>query len=637
MKSGCDQKEDINYEIGEEKETSFEVRESDQPTILGASALEIESNGNSRENETQNYIDYAISANSDHNESLLAADLTFESDESTQSEDYTTNISEDTKHGDTGTEISDHRESIHNDLKMDQAGFSLNHNSLRAKNACEYAEVSKNNGQIEHFKSKYLDKTYEMNTSDIKPKEVRSLESLSEQNSIRLNSEIGKEESCVMEAIKPDEELLNESSEYSESPNSFSPNLRGLALLSNKKSKIVEGGKGIAVKSERGMQLQDRGNTGRKSSLPDIISSKREQVLLKEISSGTPQKTQDLANARRAVDVTSKGLVAQLQSAAAQRKLFLSRENRCLVSSLGPQKSNTESKSHRNISESCAKILVKNEEKNRRKIKLTEDPYKPFVARPLPQTNGALGNGGQIGVPRVCKRRGTIPNSPKLGSHRIDLHGDKLRVRRAIESLRKPSIDFPMPPLPLNRALSFPKKKIDSSEDPYKPFVARPIPEYFGHGGKVGIRNKITARCEEHFDDTSKRVSKLLQSEKNKNAQNANKNFEGKTTTINEESKFVPHFSTYSEECPQDRRKTSTNLVEHDTLPVSQPLRKTLSDKNYKTPVQDSEKSCKKSDAIKERSVKAEMNQGFKENQINFQNKIQAQKAEMKRLRGLLQ
>jgi len=466
MKSGCDQKEDINYEIGEEKETSFEVRESDQPTILGASALEIESNGNSRENETQNYIDYAISANSDHNESLLAADLTFESDESTQSEDYTTNISEDKKHGDTETEISGHRESIHNDLKMDQAGFSLNHNSLRAKNACEYAEVSKNNGQIEHLKSKYLDNTYETK-KDIKPKEVRSLESLSEQNSIRLNSEIGKEESCLMEVIIPDEELLNESSEYSESPNSFSPNLRGLALLSNKKSKIVEGGKGIAVKSERGMQLQDRGNTGRKSSFPDIISSKREQVLLKEISSGTPQKTQDLANARRAVDVTSKGLVAQLQSAAAQRKLFLSRENRRLVSSLGSQKSNTESKSHRNISESCAKILVKNEEKNPRKIKLTEDPYKPFVARPLPQTNGALGNGGQIGVPRVCKRRGTIPNSPKLGSHRVDLQGDKLRVRRAIESLRKPSIDFPMPPLPLNRALSFPKKK--------NRFIRRPV------------------------------------------------------------------------------------------------------------------------------------------------------------------
>lgn len=75
-----------------------------------------------------------------------------------------------------------------------------------------------------------------------------------------------------------------------------------------------------------------------------------------------------------------------------------------------------------------------------------KEVIRPFKARPVPKAVGALGYGGQYGVPKVAKRPVTIPNSPLLGPRRRDgspiteaTHSNPTRTRGSIVRNRQAS------------------------------------------------------------------------------------------------------------------------------------------------------------------------------------------------------
>ena len=58
---------------------------------------------------------------------------------------------------------------------------------------------------------------------------------------------------------------------------------------------------------------------------------------------------------------------------------------------------------------------IPTQKKVRPELKPEDDPYKPFVARPLPSTTVEYASRGQAGIPKVGKRPSTVPVSPQIG------------------------------------------------------------------------------------------------------------------------------------------------------------------------------------------------------------------------------
>jgi len=120
------------------------------------------------------------------------------------------------------------------------------------------------------------------------------------------------------------------------------------------------------------------------------------------------------------------------------------------------------------VGESKAYQRVKEEERRRReaqkpspstavasrKPSLQEnEPIVQFKARPLPATTGELGQGGQIGVPRVAKRSPTVPSSPLLGFRRSSTSANKpSKVYQAVAKEAKASMTVSSSQRPRNES-----------------------------------------------------------------------------------------------------------------------------------------------------------------------------------------
>lgn len=76
----------------------------------------------------------------------------------------------------------------------------------------------------------------------------------------------------------------------------------------------------------------------------------------------------------------------------------------------------TTSTNNNNFSSSAPRYNAAQSAAGTKKVKRSGiDPYKPFKARPLPNSNGDIGSGGQFGVPKIPKRPSTVPKAPVLG------------------------------------------------------------------------------------------------------------------------------------------------------------------------------------------------------------------------------
>ena len=220
-------------------------------------------------------------------------------------------------------------------------------------------------------------------------------------------------------------------------------------------------------------------------SSPDVPKRRlsRSSLSSKEGSATPPLPTfsnmRDLTSAKKQVGASSLALIERLQGASQRRKLLVSRSGESReAKDYVEQSSASKFTDHaqpsvppgRSISTGTVRIKTKlSKEKS--------SAFKPFKARPLPSTTTYLGNGGQLGVPKVIKKPSTNPLSPKLGSDRRQLSPSRyIQKVRAEEKAKREFLRSTYENLPEYKVPnSIPKKKLSPYEDPYIPFKARPI------------------------------------------------------------------------------------------------------------------------------------------------------------------
>jgi hypothetical protein len=171
----------------------------------------------------------------------------------------------------------------------------------------------------------------------------------------------------------------------------------------------------------------------------------------------------DLTSAKKHLDASSLAFIERLRGAAHRRKLQVARSRDALVAKEREQLLSIASAKEQKLE--LAPELPSTFPPVHERVKTSVGPYKPFKARPAPDTTGHFGSGGQVGVPKVEKKPATTPFSPLLGSRRP----------------RKEEISF------ADLALRESRKRIESKLFPFKARPAPPTTGYIGHGGQAGV------------------------------------------------------------------------------------------------------------------------------------------------------
>jgi hypothetical protein len=223
----------------------------------------------------------------------------------------------------------------------------------------------------------------------------------------------------------------------------------------------------------------------------------------------SPPDFEDLSSAKKKLDARSNALIQHLRGAAQKRKQLVTRSRDSLaakeqlMSMASKQKANVSITSSTSNDEGPSPSPVKETRKLKDSIKDGVYPYKPFKAKQLPETTGDLGIGGQIGIPKVCKKQTTTPFSPKLGprrrsgSHITSKSKHSLSnkpVSRSTQKGTKKTVfmtsDTYQPPMRAPDSNVQKAKKLSPENDPFIPFKARPLPVTTGEdgqGGQVGV------------------------------------------------------------------------------------------------------------------------------------------------------
>ena len=222
-----------------------------------------------------------------------------------------------------------------------------------------------------------------------------------------------------------------------------------------------------------------------------------------EVGLEAAQECQDLSSARERVSMNSRALIEKLQGAAAMRKLLVTRscdspavaKKPHLIAKFTPWKSNgspqpPKERKYRNDYNVRSKSAPTKRDGHHFG---SNNPYKPFKARPLPKTTGDLGHGGQIGVPKVLKRQPTVPSSPKLGQRVLEekrfncARKSNSSEPRSKQHQQEKEYTPQTKPHVVCKTVS---KKVPPRKVCYVPFKARPLPKttgQIGHGGQIGV------------------------------------------------------------------------------------------------------------------------------------------------------
>jgi len=188
------------------------------------------------------------------------------------------------------------------------------------------------------------------------------------------------------------------------------------------------------------------------------------------------QSSKDLSNVRKQVGQTSSEFIERIRSAAHKRRLAMTKSRDSLVAKEKAQLLSIaadKEKLERNVAR--VEEFLSNEEKKTE----SGSAFKPFKARPLPETTGPKGMGGLVGVPKVEKKPTTTPFSPLLGNRRPQ----KPKIK-ALEKPKTPQFS----PAKVTKSGPATMKAVDLPSEPS--FKARPVPSFVGkkgHGGLAGV------------------------------------------------------------------------------------------------------------------------------------------------------
>lgn len=224
---------------------------------------------------------------------------------------------------------------------------------------------------------------------------------------------------------------------------------------------------GVEVDDERTEELES-------SSIPcrhlDLLNSSEStnRDSLDSVKNGCNQlefsrNYRDLASAKKHLDASSLAFIERLRGAAHRRKLQVARSRDSLAAKEREQLLSIASAKEQQLA--VAPELPSKLQPVHDRSKTSVDPYKPFKARPVPNTTGHFGSGGQVGVPKVEKKPTTTPFSPLLGARRPREEGNPFVGLKVLQS----------------------RHRIDSQSLPFKARPAPPTTGYQGHGGQVGV------------------------------------------------------------------------------------------------------------------------------------------------------
>lgn len=175
------------------------------------------------------------------------------------------------------------------------------------------------------------------------------------------------------------------------------------------------------------------------------------------------QAYKDLTSAKKHLDASSLAFIERLRGAAHRRKLQVARSRDDLVAKEREQLLSIASSKEQQLS--VAPELPPTLQPAYDRVEKSVGAYKPFKARPVPNTTGHFGSGGQVGVPKVEKKPATTPFSPLLGARRPKKEGKSFTY----QTLREP------------------RNIMQSKSLPFKARPAPPTTGYLGHGGQAGV------------------------------------------------------------------------------------------------------------------------------------------------------
>ena len=200
----------------------------------------------------------------------------------------------------------------------------------------------------------------------------------------------------------------------------------------------------------------------------------------------------DLTSAKKNLDASSMAFIERLRGAAHRRKLRVARSRDSLAAKEKEHLLSIASANERRQLMASKEAPVNTHAISTQPTAALEPSYKPFKARPVPSTTGHVGNGGQIGVPKVEKKPATTPFSPLLGARRPQ--------KEKLPSINSPTRNVPR--RSTSRLVSMvaesltPKKSKSRGHSASMTFKARPAPPttgFMGQGGQVGVP-KVTKR-----------------------------------------------------------------------------------------------------------------------------------------------
>jgi hypothetical protein len=175
------------------------------------------------------------------------------------------------------------------------------------------------------------------------------------------------------------------------------------------------------------------------------------------------QAYKDLTSAKKHLDASSLAFIERLRGAAHRRKLQVARSRDDLVAKEREQLLSIASSKEQQLS--VAPELPPTLQPAYDRVEKSVSAYKPFKARPVPNTTGHFGSGGQVGVPKVEKKPATTPFSPLLGARRPRKEGKSFTYQTLRDS----------------------RNLMQSKSLPFKARPAPPTTGYLGHGGQAGV------------------------------------------------------------------------------------------------------------------------------------------------------
>jgi hypothetical protein len=223
----------------------------------------------------------------------------------------------------------------------------------------------------------------------------------------------------------------------------------------------------VAVDVERTTELESSLTPSRQIDSPNPSEPSNRDSLDSVENGGTQLESsrayKDLTSAKKHLDASSLAFIERLRGAAHRRKLQVARSRDSLVAKEREQLLSIASAKERQLAVTPELPCTLQPAHDR--VETSVGPYKPFKARPAPNTTGHLGSGGQVGVPKVEKKPATTPFSPLLGARRLKKNGKSF----------------------VDQTLRQSRNRIESKSLPFKARPAPPTTGYLGHGGQTGV------------------------------------------------------------------------------------------------------------------------------------------------------